>query len=129
MKILVPVQRTTCHKHLNDYGTISKLKLWTQGRGYSTTFVMSPAYIGTSGILSRNLIQLNVPKICIRGYIYKTYISKYVVYVQIKVKRKIWNLCFKTLHVFLLAYCQNYYWFQNPSTSINLCSTFRVKFP
>ena len=61
------------------------------------TFVMSPAYFGTSGILSRNLIQLNVPKVCIHGYIYTTYISKYV---QIKVKRKIWNLCLKTLHVF-----------------------------
>jgi len=100
---LVPKQQTSRHEHLNDYGTICKLKLRTQGRVYSTMFVMSPGYFGTSVILSRNLVQVNVLKFCICGFIYiwiqTTYISKYDVYIQIKVKTKMWNLCLKTLHV------------------------------
>jgi hypothetical protein len=50
-KILVPIEETSCHKQLYDYGTVCELKLRTQGRGYSTTFVMSPAYFSTSDTL------------------------------------------------------------------------------
>jgi hypothetical protein len=72
---------------------MSRVKLLTQGRGYPTTFAMSPAYFGPSGILSRNLIQVNVrlKNVNICGYIY----------IQIKVKTKMWNFMLKTLHYFL----------------------------
>jgi len=71
-------------------------------------FVMSPAYFVTLDVVSRNLIQVNIPRVCICGYIYlktqNVYISKCGVYIEIKVETELWNLCLKRYMYFLITY-------------------------